>query len=632
MKKITKRILCLALAVVMLLGISVFAFAAKTNDGKTVGSITVKNEPAKSGYSIEGITYRAYRVFDISYSSDENPEFFTYVPTAFFKPFFDDANNARFAVDKLELSYDNSSFMNEFTTALGAFCILNVNGSTEVYTGVGTVKDGDGIETCEITSPNAPPLGYYLIAADLDSLSHNDAQKTKLLGLDTTTPDVVIQTKPVLLTEEDFDKTIKNDLNVWAEYTDRQIGDTVEYKIVSRVPEHVREYYEFNYEISDTFSKGLKMNFTSVDIQAGYRKTGTTDELTMLPTKFVDASIANAAMHNPPTNSMTFGKLTGLGEVAVLDENGRAVLDGDGNPVKEVLGDVNSEGFVFKASKGPLMNAFSMAQSDYLAKNPELAADFEVTDLETYFVVTYTAELTSKALIYELDEQGNPNKAKLKYSNNPHELASYKTLEDETEVFTFGVELFKFYADKNNNLTKTRLAGATFEILDENGNKLTFFRDTDIVEGLYTKEVYTLADSLKKADVAVEKRTQFTTTTNEILIKGFDTTKKYTLSEVVVPDGFYLNGSGKVDFTIVPTYENNTVKTLTYRYKLNENDESKYTTTENGNIIPVENLYTKQLPGTGGIGGALVIGVGLLAALGGGTVLLLNRKKKEDEE
>lgn len=218
--------------------------------------------------------------------------------------------------------------------------------------------------------------------------------------------------------------------------------------------------------------------------------------------------------------------------------------------------------------------------------------------------VEYTATLNDKAV---LGSQGNVNKAKLEFSNNPNEqqTGSGKPKTGETPwdnviVFTYQVVVNKVKTDN------TPLPGAEFTL-----EKL-------------------LKDGTKKL-VAVVKNTEGTTFT----FKGLDD-GDYILTETVTPATY--NTIEPITFTV--TAEHTVIWSTEARTDIltgltGSTADGKVTFTANANkselTTNVVNQSGATLPGTGGIGTTIfyVIGGLLMAAA---AVLLITKKRMNGDK
>lgn len=215
-------------------------------------------------------------------------------------------------------------------------------------------------------------------------------------------------------------------------------------------------------------------------------------------------------------------------------------------------------------------------------------------------VVTYKAKITKDAVTT------NPakNTVYLEYSNNPGTDELGKSNPDESKVYTYDINIFKFYTNESN--TETALANATF--------KLTASEDsTSTAIELVKEEGTDLVYHVKGNNEADAVSTVTTGADGKITIKGLKA-GTYYLHETIAPTGYNkLKKPIKIEITVNNDY-------TAPSYKVDG-------TTQDNNTIKVENVKGVMLPETGSIG---TIG---LTALGVAVVLLgvfAPRKKKKE--
>ena len=221
---------------------------------------------------------------------------------------------------------------------------------------------------------------------------------------------------------------------------------------------------------------------------------------------------------------------------------------------------------------------------------PGVAADSTIT-------VTYKSQLNGNAV---LGEQGNVNKAKLEYSNNPHGTGTGTTPWDNVIVFTYKVVVNK--VDQENQ----PLEGAEFTL---------------------TKKLADGSVDVKTMKIDTTDKAQFT-------LSGLDD-GIYTLTETVTPAHY--NTIDPITFTVNAAHEiewdsisiRDDVLTSLSGNKLSGEITFDVDKTAGSLTTNVVNKIGTTLPGTGGIGTTIfyVIGGGLMAAA---AILLITKKRMEN--
>lgn len=222
-------------------------------------------------------------------------------------------------------------------------------------------------------------------------------------------------------------------------------------------------------------------------------------------------------------------------------------------------------------------------------------------------VVTYKAKITKDAVTT------NPatNKAHLEYSNDPSGTGTGTSNPDESKVYTYDINIFKYYKGEGN--AETGLANATFKLTASEESTSEAIKLVAEADG----KTYHVADAKELEDTSVTKVTEVTTGADgKITIKGLKA-GTYYLHETIAPTGY-----------------NKLKKPIEIKIDVTNNDYTKLSYTVNGtpnkandSTIKVENVKGVMLPETGSIG---TIG---LTALGVAVVLLgvfAPRKKKKE--
>ena len=257
-----------------------------------------------------------------------------------------------------------------------------------------------------------------------------------------------------------------------------------------------------------------------------------------------------------------------------------------GSKTEAILSDVMTDGLTYvtdsltvnveyssldigHAEDGNIVNGFTMHIAGETIK--ELARETSGGDV----IFSYKALVNERASI-GLDNP-NTNSARLDYSH----FAQTST----ADVFTTSFNLLKYAATDEN---KTPLAGALFQLLDENKEPINL----TIIEN--NKE-YRIATETDDESVVVD---QFITGDSIILIKGVVANKTYYLRELSAPAGYHLTTE---DLLIVPN--------------------------ETGSLlVEVPNNTGTVLPSTGGTGTLIFTVVGLTLIAIALTLLIFKRK------
>lgn len=222
-------------------------------------------------------------------------------------------------------------------------------------------------------------------------------------------------------------------------------------------------------------------------------------------------------------------------------------------------------------------------------------------------VVTYKAKITKDAVTT------NPakNTVYLEYSNNPGTNELGKSNPDESKVYTYDINIFKFYKGEEN--AETALANATFKLTASEESTSEAIKLVAEADG----KTYHVADAKELEDTSVTKVTEVTTGADgKITIKGLKA-GTYYLHETIAPTG-YNKLKKPIEIKIDVTNNNYTKPSYTVNGTPNKANDS---------TIKVENVKGVMLPETGSIG---TIG---LTALGVAVVLLgvfAPRKKKKE--
>jgi len=258
-----------------------------------------------------------------------------------------------------------------------------------------------------------------------------------------------------------------------------------------------------------------------------------------------------------------------------------------GSKAKMVITDTMTEGLTFDTNSlqlNPNIN-YNIESNEHgftitiPAENIKELASQNDTEL----ILSYSAELNKKAIIENRDDNsisGNINTIKMNYANYIQE----SSVDVNTTKFT----LLK-YAGKDTN--KTPIGGATFNLLDANGNKIQFYE-------IIPNQRYRLAtseDSSSMTDI-------MTAAGKTIEIEGLDADTTYQLKEIKAPQGYDL---------------------LTETVAVQAPDDLSL-------VIEVANNTNSVLPSTGENGIYLYYVIGACLLVGGILIVIASKKSKKD--
>ena len=227
-------------------------------------------------------------------------------------------------------------------------------------------------------------------------------------------------------------------------------------------------------------------------------------------------------------------------------------------------------------------------------------------------VVTYTATLDANAVV---GGNGNPNKVKLEYSNNPNGDGTGETPEKTVVVFTYKTIINKVTKGTDGN--NVPLAGAEFTlskfIASETGSDTVMVNGAEY-HGTWNNGV--TVEPTNTGDIA-----------NVFTFSGLDA-GIYRLTETETPVGY--NTIDPVYFEIVAI--NDGTKVTNMEGKAVNGSEISFTANATSGSLTTEivNQSGAVLPSTGGMGTTVfyVVGGGLMAVA---VVLLVTKKRMENK-
>lgn len=250
----------------------------------------------------------------------------------------------------------------------------------------------------------------------------------------------------------------------------------------------------------------------------------------------------------------------------------------------------------YDAESKTLTVAFEDLKTTNKGENATVAAGDVIT-------VTYNAYITADAAVTD----PATNKVHLEYSTNPDGSGKGESTPSESKVYTYPIEIFKFYKDGE---TEKGLANATF--------KLSISEDSTAAGIVLVKDTTAENSYHVKGEGETSTTTEVTTPDGgEITIRGLKA-GTYYLHEITAPTGFNkLTHPVKIEIT---ADENDQSKAT---YKIN----NEANTGANSHQVKVENMKGTMLPETGSFGtiGLTILGVAVVL-LG----VFAPKKKKEN--
>lgn len=225
MKNKMKKMIAMFMMFAMILGLNTVAFAAQGTNTVHVNT---------GAYDVSGVTFKAYRVFDVTKNGDK----YGYAMTDNFVEFF---NGKGHTTDNAAYNYANGNQGNI------------ANELKEYIATKNTTEDASATATQGNATFPSLADGYYIIVPSGGTFSPN-----LVTVAETETKTVNLKGK-----EPTAEKKVENQ-----DWASAQVGKKVTFKVTSQVPDMTgKKNYVFRLE--DTLSKGLTMNvddFKSVNI------------------------------------------------------------------------------------------------------------------------------------------------------------------------------------------------------------------------------------------------------------------------------------------------------------------------------------------------------------------------------
>ena len=559
-----KKILSLMLAFVLVLSMSVTAFAA---DGQ--GSITITNATVGQSYSVYKLfdaTYNANaegKADAVSYSIDDSNQFFAVL-------FGADGTtpNNYFNYDAVTGTVTKKSTVND--TELIAYVTGIVNASGANYT-----PDAGPVEatTTEVEFDDLD-YGYYIIKSTLGGT----------VTINSNTPDVEVIDKNQQ-GGTNFNKQIKtgeaaDGAELWGDSNSASFGETVKYKITFNATNYDGANQTQFYSVYDTTGAAITPNFNSITVKVG-------------------------------DQTLTKGYHIGTGEFAGTSEK-LGTWDGDYTTAAEWYL-VQSDKDNFRISipwmtnhtlNGNGTSGYSLAFGEGAESKFESPVTVEIT-----YEATVEDNATIGGASYNTAGSNNINTAHVKWY---FQGGTNSTINDTVHTYVYGIGVLK-----EDSSTAVNLSGAEFEVYsDEACTQQVKFIETSI-NGVYSHD----EDGTGATNKVVSQ------VNGKIVLLGLKD-GDYYLKEVKAPDGYNALsapvkievGEGKSeDFSVYANTSGEVADT--------EQDVAGYTKHTFGvTKATVGNSKGVELPSTGGKGTTMLITFGSLIAIGFAVFLITHKK------
>ncbi len=270
--KLAKKLASLTLALVMILALSVPAFAAEgENTPAANGSITINSTAT---VSVAGRTFNAYKILDVKDYTPAANEGETgavvYTVPEEMKSFY----NTRYTLAGTEGDYDAQVAQKiAAETDMFAFAADALQAAKDAGVQPGTATAGADATSVTI---NSLPLGYYVVE------DTGTEKPVSSLILDTTNLDPSVEIKA---DQPKLDKTIVES-GEDVKNNNAAVGDTVNFKLTSKVPD-MTGYSKYYFVVTDTLSKGLTYDETT-GVTITFTKTADDGTVTTLKTLVKD--------------------------------------------------------------------------------------------------------------------------------------------------------------------------------------------------------------------------------------------------------------------------------------------------------------------------------------------------------
>ena len=266
MKRV-KKIMALMLAAIMMMAMSVTAFAAEGATGTR--TLTVN---AKGGQDLNGQTINLYKLFDVTESGEGQNKNYAYtvntetgyktaLASVLGSPITASSTDEQFAAAVLAIGSNNSTEVQKFANDFTAYALKNSLAPTATSEKITASKTSH-----EFTGLDA---GYYLVY-----VTGGKEIQSSLVTVDETTNKVNLKTEAPSINKKADKKTA-------------EIGQVVTYTVTGAIPD-TTGYDTYVYKINDELTKGL-------DFVNDANGTACTDNKVAVKVAFTDGTDAGTA-------------------------------------------------------------------------------------------------------------------------------------------------------------------------------------------------------------------------------------------------------------------------------------------------------------------------------------------------
>jgi fimbrial isopeptide formation D2 family protein/LPXTG-motif cell wall-anchored protein len=562
-----KKLASLILTVVMVLSMTVAAFAEETNY-----TITVKHQSG-TNVSLAGNTYKAYKLFDVTYNTERDA--YAYTIASEFENFSYSRVRGEDLIEYVAGLGNNSEELNAFAQSVFSYITEN----NIAFKASEKVAEGADSVVLNVGEP-----GYYLVSGT--ATTENGESVIAACALNTAAPNTEVNVKADAPSLEK--KIIENDKAVDA--NNAAIGDTVHYQITSKVP-NMTGYEKYYFVVNDTLSAGLtfgEINKNSVQVKIGNANKTMDDDYTVEVSKNADGTTSMAIIFK---NFVQYKDQVGADIVidytAVINEN--AVIGSEGNDNVAKLEYSNNPNVT---PNGDPENPDKPGPDDPKGETPEDRVITYVTGIE----------------LIKVDGNDGDRLVGAEFEIKGDKINKVKVIKETFEEDTNG----EYY----------KLTDGTFTIdepAEENDDKYESttvkYKKTQVVEWNETTETVSATGI-----VGTDGVLRF-----DGLAEG-----TYTITEVVAPNGYNLLEE-PISVTITCTEPQNVDVTDTAEWKYSATGNGLNITNGDLNTdgrieLSIANFAGTLLPSTGGIGTTIFYAAGII--LMAGAVFFVVRKKR----